>query len=138
MARIGVGGVLLRGNQILLGKRSADRTLYPGVWDIVGGHWIKGETHEQTLIRELGEELGVLPLEYRLLAVVADPRPDLNGEGYYYVYLVTKWNGTPRNLRKDEHSELAWVKLDEVEKLDLVSSDLVPLFRSIRESAKGG
>src|SRR5713226_4184430 len=76
MARIGVGGVLLRGNQILLGRRSADRTLYPGVWDTVGGHWIEGETHEQTLIRELGEELGVLPLEYRLLAVVADPRPD--------------------------------------------------------------
>ncbi len=134
MARIGVGGVLLRGDHILLGKRSADRTLYPGVWDTVGGHWIEGETHEQTLVRELGEELGVIPLEYRLLAVLADPRPDLNGEGYYYVYMVTKWSGMPRNLRKDEHSELAWVRLDEVEKLDLVSPGLVTLFRSIRES----
>lgn len=29
--------------------------------------------------------------------------------------------GIPRNLRKDEHSELAWVRPDEVERLDLVS-----------------
>lgn len=64
MARIGVGGVLLRGDRILLGKRSADRTLYPGIWDIVGGHQIEGETPEQTLVRELAEELGIVSVEH--------------------------------------------------------------------------
>ncbi len=132
MARIGVGGALLRGDQVLLGKRSADRTLYPGVWDIVGGHRIEGETPEQTLVRELAEELDVVPVEHHLLAILPEPKPESNGEGSYYVYLVTKWNGMPRNLREDEHSELAWVRLDEVDRLELALPSYVTLFRSIR------
>ncbi len=43
-----------------------------------------------------------------------------------------EWRGTPRNLREDEHSELAWVGLDEVERLELASPSYVSLFRSIR------
>lgn len=132
MARIGAGGVLLRGDRILLGKRSVDRTFYPGVWDIVGGRQIEGETPEQTLVRELGEELGIVPLEHRLLAVLPEPKPEINGAGSYYVYLVSKWNGMPRNLREDEHSELAWVRLDEVDRLELAFPSYVTLFRSIR------
>ncbi len=131
MARIGVGGVLLRGDRILLGKRSADRTLYPGVWDIVGGHLMEGEAPEQTLVRELGEELGVVPMEHRLLAVLSEPNPELYGEGSYYVYLVTQWNGMPRNLRKEEHSELAWIRLDEVDRIELALPCYVTLFGSI-------
>jgi len=79
----------LRGDRILLGKRSADRAFYPGVWDIVGGHSTEGETPEQTLVREFAEEIGVMPVEYRLLAVLTEPDPELAGEGSYHVYLVT-------------------------------------------------
>ena len=129
--RIGVGGIFLRGDRILLGKRSADRTFYPGVWDILGGHLIEGETPEETLVRELGEELGVVPVEHCLLAVLPEPKPELNGQGSYYIYLVTKWNGVPRNLCEDENSELTWVKLDEVDALELASPSYVSLFRSI-------
>jgi 8-oxo-dGTP diphosphatase len=132
MTRIGVGGVLSRGDQILLGKRSAYRTFYPGVWDIVGGHRREGETPEQTLARELTEELGIVPVEYRLLAIIQEPKPEVDGEGSYYVYLVTKWNGIPRNLREDEHSELAWVGLDEVDRFELALPSYATLFRSIR------
>ncbi len=84
------------------------------------------------MVRELGEELGVVPLEHRLLAVLSEPKPELYGEGFYYVYLVTKWNGMPRNLRKDEHSELAWIWLDEVDRIEMALPCYVALFRSIR------
>jgi hypothetical protein len=50
----------------------------------------------------------------------------------YYVYLVTKWNGMPRNLRKDEHSELAWIWLDEVDRIEMALPCYMALFRSIR------
>ena len=52
-----VGGVLILNHKILLGKRMPDR-LYPDIWDIFGGHIEDGETLEETLIRELEEELG--------------------------------------------------------------------------------
>jgi 8-oxo-dGTP diphosphatase len=102
------------------------------MWDIVGGHWMEGETPEQTLVRELGEELGVVPMEHHLLAVLREPKPELNGESSYYVFLVTEWNGMPRNLCEDEHSELAWINLDEIDKLELASPRYFTLFRSIR------
>jgi hypothetical protein len=35
--RICAGGLLVRGNEILLAKRSVDHAFYPGVWDVVGG-----------------------------------------------------------------------------------------------------
>jgi ADP-ribose pyrophosphatase YjhB (NUDIX family) len=98
----------------------------------VGGHQIEGETPEQTLVRELAEELGIVSVEHRLLAVVPEPNPEIYGEGSYHVYLVTKWNGMPRNLREDEHSELAWVRLDDVARLELAFPRYVTLFRSIR------
>jgi hypothetical protein len=38
------GGILCKENKILLGKRSAHRSFYPDVWDIIGGHRENNET----------------------------------------------------------------------------------------------
>jgi mutator protein MutT len=133
VAKVTAGGVLIRGDEILLGKRSAHRASFPGAWDVPGGNVKQGETLEQTLARELEEELGITPVDYRLLGVVREPRPEVYGEGTHHIYVVTKWNGVPRNLSQDEHSELAWVKLDEVDRLELaVRADAV-LLRSTRD-----
>jgi 8-oxo-dGTP diphosphatase len=132
VARITVGGLLFHGDQILLGKRSATRAYYPGAWDAPGGHSKEGEAPEQTLVRELKEELGVIPLEYRLLAVLPEPKPEIHGEGSHHMYLVTKWHGVPRNLCEEEHSELGWVRVDEIDRLELAVPSDVTLLRSIR------
>ena len=55
-----VVGLIVRSGRILLGRRSAEREFYPDVWDMFGGHMEPGEGHEQTLVRELEEELGML------------------------------------------------------------------------------
>ena len=136
MAKVTVGGVLIRGDEILLGKRSAHRASCPGAWDVPGGNSKEGETLEQTLARELEEELGVTPVNYRPLGVVREPRPEVDGEATHHIYLVTKWNGVPRNLSQDEHSELAWVKLDEVDRLELAVRADAALLRSIRDRAQ--
>src|SRR5437868_2489944 len=42
--RICAGGLLVRDRQILFARRSADRSFYPGVWDVIGGHCERDET----------------------------------------------------------------------------------------------
>ncbi len=46
--------------EILLQKRSANKDIFPNVWDVsVGGHTDAGEKNIETAQRELEEELGV-------------------------------------------------------------------------------
>jgi RimJ/RimL family protein N-acetyltransferase len=53
-------GALIQDSQhrVYLQRRTADRRLLPGIWDIVGGHLEPGETPEQALAREVEEETG--------------------------------------------------------------------------------
>ena len=55
-------GALIRDEQhrVYLQRRTADRRLLPGIWDIVGGHLEAGETPEQALAREVEEETGLV------------------------------------------------------------------------------
>lgn len=81
--------------QILLGKRSEGRALYPGVWDVIGGHCEDGESPTDTVLRELQEEIGARALSFREIAVVAELNPCRHGEGEYHVFVVTAWRGNP-------------------------------------------
>lgn len=56
-----VAGVLRRNGRLLLFHRRPDRTHYPDVWDLPGGHVEVGESTIDALVRELAEELGVRP-----------------------------------------------------------------------------
>src|SRR5215467_453941 len=106
------GGILYRENKILLGKRSAHRSFYPHVWDIIGGHGAGNETPEQTLVSELKEELAVIATEWKLLAVFPDQEAGLNEKDIYYVFLVIKRSGSPRNILIDEHDAIGWFEID--------------------------
>ncbi|MBI4197747.1 MAG: RecX family transcriptional regulator [Chloroflexi bacterium] len=129
--RVTAGGVLVQGDRLLLGKRAVSRADYPGVWDIIGGHQLEGEAPEETLVREFQEEAGVTPLSYHLLAVLTEPASEFSQEMCCYVYAVMTWSGSARNLQEDEHSELAWVEVDEVKSLDLAVPSYAVLFQTI-------
>lgn len=121
------GGILVKDNKILLGKRSGDLQFYPDVWDIIGGHCEDGETPEQALKRELGEEIGITPTSFNRIAVLHDPE---NAEYEYHIYVVKDWTGVPRNLTC-EHSEVAWVPIDEAVMLNLAHPEYPELFKNI-------
>ena len=126
-----VGGILFRDNRILLAKRSRARRVYPGVWDILGGHSSPGEDPEQCLIREPHEEIGIIPTRFRQVATLDIPGPICDSTQVLYVFLVTDWTGEPRNLQPDEHSELAWFHTGEACGLDLALSGYRELFESL-------
>ncbi len=106
-------GFLFDGERVLLGKRSAHRKLYPGVWDTIGGHREDGETLAQTLLREFEEEIAVTPTAFDVAAVLDEPDPDRYGARRYHVYVVSGWRGPGPTMLGAEHSELRWLPIDE-------------------------
>jgi 8-oxo-dGTP diphosphatase len=110
--------VLLEDGKVLLAKRTATRSNYPGIWDFVGGHCEQGETFEEALKRELLEEIGIEPIEAVLLMVV-DESPDF----ILNLFLVTKWNGEVSNKDEREHERIEWLSLHEAKQLDFMNGN---------------
>ena len=122
-----VAALIIQSQMILLGQRSAGRAFYPGVWDVFGGHVETGEQHQQTLVRELQEELGITPTKWRFLETINASLPS-SDELTLYLYLVTQWTGTPANLQLDEHSAIGWFSLAEATQLELAHPTYPTLF----------
>ncbi|HEU4781893.1 MAG TPA: NUDIX domain-containing protein [Ktedonobacterales bacterium] len=131
-------GLLCCQGRLLLGKRSARRTAYPGVWDLPGGHVEAGETVEQALVRELREELSVTPTVWREWAVLRAPAmgDETASVLCVHLFLVTRWEGKPRNLLPEEHDAVAWFTVDDAAALTLAHADYPVLFRDALEAAK--
>ena len=51
--RICAAGLLVRGDQVLLAGRSAERPFYPGVWDVIGGHCEGDEAPGDALVHAI-------------------------------------------------------------------------------------
>ena len=128
--RICAGGLLVRGDEILLAKRSEDRAFYPGVWDVLGGHCDGDETPAETLVRKLQEKIGVRPHVFEEVAVLGEPRPAEHGDARYHMFIVTAWAGEPR-VQGSEHSELRWLSLERALSLPLAHPDYAQLFRAV-------
>lgn len=110
-----VAGLLRRDGRVLLCHRRSDRTHYPDVWDLPGGHIEGGETAIEAVMRELREELGIIcqaAEDQPWLTLTAD---DLQ----LHIYLIDRWRGEPRNVASDEHDEVRWASADDVARLDL-------------------
>jgi len=122
--------ILLDGNRLLLGRRSAHRRAYAGCWDVIGGRVEPGEALHAALARELEEELGIAPTQYRPLVALRDTTQ--RGEATYHFFTVTAWRGGAPAIRDDEHSELGWFTVDEACALDgLAIEEYRMLFRTL-------
>ena len=112
-------GALYYDGQILLGKRSPQRRMYPNYWDLIGGHCHPGEILEQTLQRELSEEVGIRATSFQLIDVLTEPCSDTYGVHEYHVFAISKWIGTATNRQAEEHSEIGWFSFRDAERLEL-------------------
>ncbi len=105
-----MASVLIRDDKVLLVKRLPRRKVYPGLWDLPGGHIEGDESAEEALRREAREELGVEIQEYRELGTVLDPVEPADID----VFAISKWRGEPMNAAPDEHSEIGWFTADKL------------------------
>jgi 8-oxo-dGTP diphosphatase len=127
-----VAALIVQSHMILLGLRSANRSLYPDVWDLFGGHVEPGEGHQETLVRELQEELGITPAQWEFLETMTLDLPAVPGEPtdvlIVHLYLVTAWTGSPANRQPEEHSTIGWFSLAEATQLRLADPIYPSLF----------
>jgi 8-oxo-dGTP diphosphatase len=124
MAHEVVVALIIQSQRILLGLRSVTREYYPNVWDMFGGHVEPGEGREQTLARELEEELGITPTQWTYLETIHKPSEQLT----MHLYLVTECSGRPVNRQPAEHDEIRWFTVAEATKLHLADPIYPALF----------
>ncbi len=110
-------GALIRDDRfrVYVQRRTPDRLVLPGIWDIVGGHLDAGETPEQALARELEEETGWRLR--RIEAVIADWEWEWDGVVRRELDYLVDVDGdlhAPR-LQREEHDAYAWVGPDNLE-----------------------
>lgn len=126
--RLLAAAMLFHGDDLLMMKRSPNRTLSPSKWGIVGGHMEPEElsSPRATVLREIEEETGLLAkniqeltLRYILIR--------LNGQEirqqFIYVGRVTK-----REVTDTEEGELHWIPGSRV-----LDRDLPFIFRLLLE-----
>lgn len=110
-------------NQVLLQKRSANKKLWPNLWDITaGGHVFAGEFGFQAIIREIKEELGIDIKKDDILfvgsATSVNEKGDIINKHFNEYYIVNKdVDISELTLQKEEVSDAKWFEKQEILKL---------------------
>ena len=108
--------------RVLIAERPAGRTM-AGLWEFPGGKIEPGERPEETLIRELNEELAITVREACLapLTFASHAYPDFHL--LMPLYVCRRWEGI---VTAREGQQLAWVKPSRLKDYPMPPAD-VPL-----------
>jgi 8-oxo-dGTP diphosphatase len=108
--------------RVLLAQRPEGKPM-AGLWEFPGGKVEAGETPEQTLIRELEEELGIVVKEACLapLTFASHTYPDFHL--LMPLYVCRRWDGM---VTAQEGQKLSWVRPNRLREYPMPPAD-VPL-----------
>jgi 8-oxo-dGTP diphosphatase len=102
-------------DRCLLLRRAPSSKHNAGAWDFPGGKIDAGETFDSALIREIQEETGLC---VELEAVVGSAQSELSDRIVAYLILRCRL-ASGRVQLSNEHTESAWVTVNELTKYDL-------------------
>ena len=130
-----VAFLLVREDRFLVERRKASARVEPGVVALPGGHVKDGETREDALVREMGEELGVVPRHHQFVCTLHHRSVEFEELHYFW---VSEWDGA---LVCREADAIRWVPLSQWEELDLevdrvAVGEYLRLFHKHGESGK--
>lgn len=115
--RVGCGAIIINDkNEVLLIKRSANLENEPGKWARPGGKVEFGETVEEAVVREMGEELGIVVKVIRLLDATTNY---CSAKGTHWIalgYLAKIVSGEPKNIEPDKADEIKWFPINALPK----------------------
>jgi 8-oxo-dGTP diphosphatase len=109
-------------NRVLIAQRPEGKTL-AGLWEFPGGKVEAGERPEQTLIRELHEEIGIDVKEDCLAPLTFASHAYEHFHLLMPLYICRRWSG---DAAAREGQQLAWVRANKLRDYPMPPAD-VPL-----------
>lgn len=107
-------------NQVLLQKRSANKRMWPNLWDITaGGHVLAGEFGFQSIIREIKEEIGIDIEQNDITFIGASTSQNIKNEiknkHFNEYYIVNKdIDVSELVLQEEEVSDAKWFEKEDI------------------------
>ena len=117
--RILVGALIYRvpGPSIFVQRRSLNRKLFPGCWDIVGGHVEAGERLMDCLAREIFEETGWTLSHVDALSYSLDWEAEGEPRREFDFLVRVQGNLDAPTLEQEKHDGFAWIQASAVDTL---------------------
>ena len=108
-------------------------------WTLPGGKLDDGEVEREAIVRELFEELGILAYKYRIIEIADKENIEYPyGSGNFvdfniHIYRIYDYKGEIVNKEPEKHTELRFVKIDDIRKLDRISCVLEAYLTILRK-----
>ncbi len=117
--------MLVRGDSVLMLKRSTMSKFAPGAYSLPGGRVEQNETFRQAVAREVKEELGIIIQEDDLAFVHTFYRKGADDELVAFVFQCKKWQGDLINKEPEKHEEFRWIEFDNL------PDNIIPAHRKV-------
>ena len=114
--------------RVLIAQRPAGKSM-AGLWEFPGGKVEAGERPEETVIRELREELAITVEEACLAPFTFASHAYADFHLLMPVYVCRRWKG---DVTAREHGALKWVKPKDLAQFPMLPADL-PLIAMLRD-----
>ncbi|RAI31253.1 8-oxo-dGTP diphosphatase MutT [Rhodoplanes serenus] len=106
--------------RVLLAQRPAGKAM-AGLWEFPGGKVEAGERPEETLIRELDEELGIAVKEPCLAPLTFASHAYADFHLLMPLFVCRRWDGI---VAAREHAALAWVRPNKLRDYPMPEADI--------------
>lgn len=116
--------IIEKDGKVLLGRRR--NAFGAGSWAFPGGHLERGEKAQDCAVRELLEEVGIRPLDLRLIGIVNDLPTAQDRQYVRFVFVVGSFAGEIANNEPDKCEGWEWRSLESLPK-PLFAGHIKPL-----------
>ncbi|MCR4605120.1 MAG: 8-oxo-dGTP diphosphatase [Eubacterium sp.] len=106
---------------LMLHRVKKDVDINHGKWIGVGGHFLKNESPEECLLREVKEETGLTLTSYKMRGIITFISDEWETE-YMFLYTADDFTG---ELSECDEGELKWVDKDKLMELNLWEGDRI-------------
>jgi 8-oxo-dGTP diphosphatase len=115
--------------RVLIAQRPEGRQ-FAGLWEFPGGKVEAGERPEETLIRELREELAISVKEPCLAPLTFSSHRYPDFHLLMPLFICRRWEGIPQAM---EHQALRWVEPMRLREFPMPAADepLIPMLRDL-------
>ncbi len=131
MKNIIATAVFVKDGKVLLEKRKKDEDNYAGLWAFPGGHKDKKEKIEETLLREMKEELNIEISSYKFIGAFENVDPTSKEPYQHNAFLCDRWKG--KITETEEEEGIRWIDIEKVKEMEEVSKPTLQVLEKLKE-----